>query len=90
VQAIGFQVVREPARTADAADEDDVFAPQPKLRQKVAHRVEDDVVTATRAPADLLVTGEVLGLLRLVGGGHAVVLGQDVRQSEIDADQVSH
>src|SRR5271165_4652478 len=90
VQAIGFQVIREPARAADAADEDDVLPAQSQLGQEVAHRVEDDVVTATGAPPDLLVAGEVLGLLRLVGGGHTVVLGQHVRQSEIDADQVSH
>ncbi len=90
VHAIGFQVVREPARAADATDEDNVFAAQPQLGQEVAHRVEDDVVTATGAPADLLVTGEVLGLLRLVGGGHTVVLGQHVRQPDIHADQVSH
>src|SRR5262249_43265770 len=43
---------------------------QPELGQEVADGVEDDVVTASRAPPDLLVAGEVLGLLRLVCGGH--------------------
>src|SRR5699024_7581230 len=61
--------------------------------QEVANRVEDGVVTAARAPPDLGVGGEVLGLLRLVRGGHPVVPGgcqTEVRARQTAADQVSH
>ena len=90
VEPIGLQVVREPARAADAADEHDVLAAQSELGQEVADGVEDDVVTAARAPADLLVAGEVLGLLRLVGGGHPV--GSSVSlgvSAEVRAHQIA-
>src|SRR4029078_9402751 len=62
---------------------------QPEFRQEVADGVEDDVVTASGAPPDLLVTGGVLGLLRLVGGGHPTGLGQ-WGQSQIRPDHVCH
>src|SRR6202012_3750509 len=90
VQTVGLQVVGESARATDAADEDDVLATESQLGQKVSHRVEDDVVAAPGAPADFLIAGEVLGLLRLVGGRDAAVLRQDVRQPQIRADEISH
>src|ERR1700739_1510382 len=70
MQPIGFQVIRETARAPDAADEDDVLPPAPPVRQEGANRVEDDVVATAGAPPDFLVGGEILRLLRLVGGGH--------------------
>src|ERR1700739_3490279 len=86
MQPIGFQVIRETARAPDAADEDHVLSPQPQFRQEVANRVEDDVVAAARAPADLLVAGEILRLLRLVGGGYTAGGGE----AQICADHASH
>src|ERR1019366_5930210 len=61
-----------------------------QLGQEISHRIEDDVVAAAGAPTHFLIGGEVLGLLRLVGRGHAAVLGQHVAQAQIRADQVSH
>src|SRR3954452_3665883 len=67
VHAVGVEVVGEPGRAADAGDADDVLALQPELGQERLHRGEDRVVTATRAPSDLLVGG-VLLLRRLLAG----------------------
>src|SRR5699024_4143684 len=83
VHPIGVHVVRESARAADTADEHHVLPAHPQLGQEVAHRVEDRVVAAARAPAHLLVGGEVLGLLRFVGGGHPAQGGQ----LQLGADQ---
>src|ERR1700694_778896 len=94
VQAVGLQVVREPARASDAADEHHVFAAQAQLRQEVANGVEDDVVAAAGAPADLLVSGEILRLLGLICARHATVLRQTSGQGKINSGQarnhVSH
>lgn len=81
VHAIGVQVVREPAGAADTADEHDVLALEAKLGQEAADGVEDDVVTAARAPAHLLIGGEVLRLLLLIGGRHQSIGGQAKLQS---------
>src|SRR5690606_35461680 len=87
---VGLQVVREPAGAADTTDERDVLAAQPEFRQEVADRVEDDVVTASGAPPDLLVAGEVLALLGLVGGGHPGGLRQSRgNEPQISTDHVS-
>src|SRR6202008_3702612 len=83
---------RDAARAAHPADDRDVRAAQPEFRQEVANRVEDDVITATGAPAHLLVAGEVLRLLRLVGGRHTAGL-RERSQPQIKvvrSDQVSH
>src|SRR5882757_5065614 len=91
VEAVGLEVVREAARAADAADEHHVLALQAQLRQEVADGVEDDVVTAAGAPADFLVAGEVLGLLRLVRRRHRTDLRQTNRcEPEVGADHVRH
>src|SRR4051794_26244260 len=89
VESIGLQVVREAARASDAGHERDVLAAQPEFGQEVADGVEDDVVTTTGAPPDLLVTGEVLGLLRLVGGRHPADL-RERGHAEFRSDQVCH
>ena len=91
VETVGLQVVREPARAADAADERDVLAAQPQLGQEVADGVEDDVVTAAGAPADLLVAGEVLRLLRLVRRRNQAGLRRAASARQPDrSDQVRH
>src|SRR5581483_1932932 len=88
-----FQVVGEAAGASDAADEHDVLAAQPEFGQKVADGVQDDVVAAAGAPADFLVTGEVLALLRLFPrrqSGHTCVLRQLRSDSEFSARQIAH
>src|SRR5690606_19202250 len=70
VEAVALDVVREAARAADAADEHGPGRIGTDLRQRALHRLEDRVVAAARAPADLLVRFPVLegGL----DGGHVV------------------
>ena len=68
VHAVGVEVVREAAGAADAGDEDDVLPAQAELGQEALDGLEHGVVAAARAPADLLVAGEVLAGLRGVGG----------------------
>src|SRR5699024_6273455 len=70
VHAVGVEVVREAAGAADAGDEGDVLAFEAELGQQGADGGQDDVVATAGAPAHLLVGGVVLGLLRLIGGGH--------------------
>ena len=68
VHAIGVEVVREARGAADAGDEGDVLALEAELGQEGLDRGEDDVVTTPRAPAHLLIGGELLlRLLRVVG-----------------------
>ncbi len=70
VHPVGVEVVREPRRAADAGDERDVLAAQPEVGQERLHGLEHGVVAAARAPAHLLVGGELLAGLRPVRGGH--------------------
>ena len=79
VHAVGVEVVGEPRRAADAGDEDDVLALEPEVGQEALDRGEHGVVAAAGAPADLLVGGELLAVLRLVGGGHAAQAGERQR-----------
>ena len=67
VDAVGVHVVGEAARAADPGDEDDSLRRQPQLGQELLDRGEDRVVAAARAPARLLVGGEVLLGQRLGG-----------------------
>ena len=61
VQAVGVHVVREARRAADARHEHQVLRASRRARRSCElHRGEDRVVTAARAPADLLVRLEVL------------------------------
>jgi hypothetical protein len=60
VQAVAVHVVRQPGRAADAGDDDDVLARHLKLGQEGLEGGQDRVVTAARAPPDLLVGFEVL------------------------------
>ena len=87
VHAVRVEVVREPRGAADAGDEGDVFLAQAQLGQEALDGREDGVVAAPRAPAHLLVGGEVLaGLLLALGeGGDAVGAGGDRGDAEIDA-----
>jgi hypothetical protein len=61
VEAIGFDVVGKARGTADPRDEDRVVGVGPELGQRLLHGLEDRVVAAAGAPADLLVGGPVLG-----------------------------
>jgi hypothetical protein len=88
VETIRFQVIREATRAADAADESDVLAPQAQLGQEVTDRVENDVVTAARAPADLLVTGEVLGLLLFLVVGTPLIFDSGVSPRSVPITSV--
>ena len=60
VHAVGVDVVGEPPRTADAADEHGLLRGHAELREEGLHRRQDRVVAAARTPPDLLVAGEVL------------------------------
>ena len=60
VHAVRIHVVGEPARTPDPRDEHRVVRLDAELRHEPLDRRQDRVVTAARAPADLLVAGEVL------------------------------
>src|SRR4051794_22634135 len=62
VHPVGVHVVGEAGGAADPGDDDHVLAGDAQAGQEALHRVEDDVVTAPRAPADLLIGLEVLGL----------------------------
>src|SRR5690606_6667132 len=59
VEAVGVHVVREAARAADPADEDRILFLLDELREDTLHGGEDRVITATRAPAHLLIGGEI-------------------------------
>src|SRR5262249_49582220 len=61
VHPVGLQVVREPRGAADPRDEDDPFTLESELRHEPLDDVQDRVVAAAGAPADLLVGLEVLG-----------------------------
>ncbi len=71
VNTVGVQVVREPARASDPGNEHQILTAQPEFGQETAHGREDDVITAPRTPAHLLIGGEVLDLLRTIGARHA-------------------
>src|SRR5690606_24779187 len=65
-----LDVVRKAARAADAADEHGLRRIGADLRQRALHGLEDRIVAAARAPADLLVALPVLE--RGLDGGHVV------------------
>ena len=60
VHPVRLHVVREARGAADPRDEDDSLAREAELRHEALDDVEDRVVAAARAPADLLVGLEVL------------------------------
>ena len=60
VEAERVHVVRQPARAADARDEDDVLLRVAEVGHHLLGLGEDRVVAAAGAPADLLVGHEVL------------------------------
>ena len=87
VEAVRVHVVREPARAADAADEHGVLALDAELRERALDRREDRVVTAARAPADVLVGLEVLlaeldlDCVAMISGVRLVLRGRRLRWS---------
>ena len=58
---IRLHVVGEAGGAADPGDEDDPLAREPELGHEALDDVEDRVVPAARAPANLLIGLEVLG-----------------------------
>src|SRR5262249_42454225 len=60
MEAEGVDVVRKPARAADARDEGEVFARHAELGQHLLHLREDRVVPASGAPAHVLIGDEIL------------------------------
>ena len=88
VHAVGLEVVGEARGAADAGDEHDVLAAQPEVGQEALHGLEHGVVAAARAPADLLVAGEVLaGLGRVALGArrHQLDAAAHHRQRQVGA-----
>ena len=81
VETVGLHVIREPAGAADAADDDEVLALDAELGKRALERVEDRVIAATRAPADVVGCDEVLAgefrdggnVLNFSGHGFSVV-----------------
>ncbi len=71
VEAVGFHIIREARRAADAADEHGVFGPCANLGHGALHRLQNRIVTATGAPTHLLVGFPILGG-GLGDGGHVV------------------
>ena len=59
MNAVGVEVVREAARTADPGDEHQVLGRNAEFGQHLLHLREDREIAAARTPADLLVGGEV-------------------------------
>ncbi|MCY1186821.1 hypothetical protein D9M73_277310 [compost metagenome] len=72
VEAVGFHIIRETRRAADAADEHGVFGPRADLGHGALHRLEDRIVTATGAPPHFLVGFPILGRGGLGDRGHVV------------------
>ena len=61
VHAVRVHVVRKAAGAADARDEHDLLARDAERRHHLLHLREDGIVAAARAPADVLVAGEIGG-----------------------------
>ena len=64
VEAVGRHVIRKAAGAADAADEHRLFAGDAEVGHGALNGLQNGIIAATRAPADLLVARPVLG-----GGG---------------------
>src|SRR5215467_4694107 len=90
VEAVGVHVVREPARAADARDEDDVLLRDAQVRHRLLNGRQDRVVSAARAPANVLVGLEIrLGIPRGFFGvarTHAVPPRSWLMASRISSD----
>ena len=83
VHAVGVEVVGEPRRAADAGDEHDVLAAQAELGQEALDGLEDGVVAAAGAPADLLVGGVLLAGLGLVVGRDQLDAGAQAGERQL-------
>lgn len=69
VEAVGVHVEREAAGAADAGDADELFARDAEFWEDALECVEDGVVAAAGAPADVIGGDEVLAGERGGGGG---------------------
>src|ERR1019366_3237536 len=61
VKAVGVEVIGKSAGANDTGDEDDVAARDTELGEDLFGLREDGIITATGAPADFLVRGEIGG-----------------------------
>ena len=68
VEAVGRHIVREARGAADAGDEHHVFRRELEVGHRALNRLDDRVVAAARAPANLLVR-RIVGGLQLLDGG---------------------
>lgn len=60
VKPVGVHVIGESARAADARNDHEVFTRNAEFRQRALERVEDGVIAATGAPADIVRSDKVL------------------------------
>ena len=65
VHAVGVHVVGETRGAADAGNDHRVLTLDPQLRHEALERRQHGVVAAAGAPADFLITREVLAVQRL-------------------------
>ena len=61
MHAIGIHIIREPAATANPGYYNNVLPGYPQSRHDLLHLGEDDIIPASRAPANFLISGKVLG-----------------------------
>src|SRR5262245_40958521 len=72
VESVRVHVVREAARAADPGDEHDVLLGNVEIGHALLHGGEDRVVSAPRAPTDVLIRLEIfLGIATGLGGPRA-------------------
>src|SRR4029453_11386839 len=64
MEAVGIDVVGEPARAADPRDEHEVLARHTPLGEELLHLRGEGVVPAAGAPTDVLIGDEVLAIER--------------------------
>ncbi len=72
VEPVGRQIVGEARRAADAGDEDRLRRIGADIGEHLLRRLQDGVIAAAGAPADLLIGGEVLWRARRLDGGNDV------------------
>ena len=64
VHAVGIDVVGKACGASDARNENKIFLLSLQLGQGLAHGGEHGIITAPRTPANVLISGEVLGGIR--------------------------
>src|SRR3989344_7878452 len=72
VEAIGFHIIGETRRAADAADEHGVFGRRADFGHGALHRLQNRIVAAAGAPAYFLIGFPILARRGAGDGGHLV------------------